>query len=69
MEKYPTILELLESGYGKDLAQTLLDSIQCYGKALVADSVCIAEHDGDNLYNMVWLLKAILKDCCGVNVE
>ena len=68
MEKYPTILEMLESGYGTDLAQTLLDSIQCYGRALVADGVCIATRDSDNLYNMVWLLKGILKDCCGVDV-
>lgn len=69
MEKYPTILGVFESGFGADLAQALLDSIQCYGKALVADGVCIAAHDSDNLYNMVWLLKAILKDCCGVAVE
>lgn len=68
MEKYQTITGILEDGYGTDLAQALLDSIQCYGRALVADSVCIAAHDSDNLYNMVWLLKAILKDCCGVDV-
>lgn len=68
MEEYPTILELLESGDGTDLAQMLLDSIQCYGRALAADGVCVAERDSDNLYNMAWLLKAILKDCCGVNV-
>lgn len=37
MEKYPTILNILESGFGADLAQTLLDSIQQYGKGLVAD--------------------------------
>ena len=68
MEKYPTILGILESGYGTDLVQTLLDSIQQYGKGLVADHVCIDAHDSENLYNMVWLLKAILKDCCGVDV-
>ena len=69
MEKYPTILNILESGFGPDLVRTLLDSIQQYGKGLVADGVCIAEHDSENLYNMVWLLKAVLKDCCGVDVE
>ena len=69
MEKYPTILEVLEIGYGTDLAQALLDSIQCYGKALVSDGVCISECDSSNLYNMVWLLKAILKDCCRVDVK
>ena len=69
MEKYPTILNILESGFGPDLARTLLDGIQQYGNALVADGVCIARHDSENLYNMVWLLKAVLKDCCGVDVE
>jgi hypothetical protein len=69
MEKYPTILNILDSGFGTDLAQTLLDCIQQYGNGLVANGECIAQHDSENLYNMVWLLKAVLKDCCGVDVE
>ena len=68
MEKYPTVLEILESGYGPDLVDTLLDGIQQYGKGLVADGICFGDRDSDNLYNMVWLLRAILKDCCSVDV-
>ena len=69
MEKYPTVLEILESGYGPDLVNTLLDGIQLYCRGLSADGVCFGDRDSDNLYNMVWLLRAILKDCCGVDVN
>lgn len=67
MAKYSELFNMLESGYATDMVQALLDSIQLYNRALSADS-CIAQKDSDNLYNMVWMLKAILKDCCGVNV-
>lgn len=69
MEKYPTILNILESGFGPDLARTLLDGIQQYGTALALGGDSVGIHDGENLCNMVWLLKAVLKDCCGVDVE
>lgn len=67
MGKYQAVLEILEGNNGTDLAQTMLDSIPLYGRALAADG-CITDRDSENLYNIVWLLKAILKDCCGVDV-
>lgn len=66
---FPTVMGLLEDGYGPELVQTLTDSIQRYARALGADGDCMCKDDADNLYNLVWLLKAILKDCCGVDVE
>ena len=68
MEKYPTILELLDSGYGKTFVQALLDGLQRCGKGLVQDGV-ISERDSEMIYNMTWLVKVLLKDCCGVDVE
>lgn len=69
MEKYPELLEILESGYATELTQTLLDSIQCYARALAADNVCMGERDSENLYNLTWLLKALLKDCHNIDVQ
>nr|DAE89948.1 MAG TPA: hypothetical protein [Caudoviricetes sp.] len=68
MEKYPTILELLDSGYGKTFVQALLDGIQCCGQGLAQTSV-ISERDSEMIYHMTWLVKVLLKDCCGVDVE
>lgn len=68
MEKYPTILELLDSGYGETFVQALLDGLQRCGQGL-AQSGVISERDGEMFYNMTWLLKVILKDCCGVGIE
>ena len=66
---FPTVMGLFEDGYGPEFVQTLTDSIQRYARALAADGDCMYKDDADNLYNLVWLLKAILKDCCGVDVE
>ena len=68
MEKYPTILELLDSGYGETFVQALLDGIQCCGQGLAQTGV-ISERDSEMIYNMTWLVKVLLKDCCGVDVE
>ena len=68
MEKYPELLNLLETGYAPDLVQTLLDSIQCYARALAADGTCMGDRDSGNLYNLTWLLKALLKDCMKIDV-
>lgn len=68
MEKYPEMLYLLESGYAPDLVQTLLDSIQYYARALAAEGICMGDRDSDNLYNLTWLLKALLHDCMKIDV-
>ena len=68
MEKYPTILELLDSGYGKTFVQALLDGLQRCGQGFAQDGV-ISERDSEMIYHMTWLVKVLLKDCCGVDVE
>lgn len=67
--KYPTWVDILDMGYEKDLVQTLTDAIQKYATALGADGTVMNETDADNLYNLAWLLKAVLKDCYNIDVK
>lgn len=66
---FPTIMGIFEEGYGPELVQTLTDAIQKYVRALGADGDCMGKDDSENLFNLVWFLKAVLKDCCGVDVK
>lgn len=66
--KFPTWVEILDDGYGPELVQTLTDAIQKYATALGADGTVMNETDADNLYNLAWLLKAVLKDCYKIDV-
>ena len=50
------------------MVQTLTDAIQKYATALGADGTVMNETDADNLYNLAWLLKAVLKDCYKIDV-
>ena len=67
--KYPTWVEILDMGYESQMVQTLTDAIQKYAKALGADGTVMNETDADNLYNLTWLLKAVLKDCYKIDVQ
>lgn len=67
--KYPTWVDILDMGYEKELVQTLTDAIQKYATALGADGTVMNETDADNLYNLAWLLKAVLKDCYNIDVK
>ena len=67
--KYPTWVEILDMGYEEQLVQTLTDAIQKYATALGADGTVMNETDADNLYNLTWLLKAVLKDCYNIDVK
>ena len=66
---YPTWLDILDMGYEEGLVQTLTDAIQQYATALCADGTVMNKTDADNLYNLVWLLKAVLKDCYKIDVK
>jgi hypothetical protein len=66
--KYAAIVGLLDDGYGPDLVNTLLDAVQQYGISLATDG-SIGKRDEENLYNLIWLLKALLKDCFGVETD
>lgn len=66
--KYPTLVEILDMGYESQMVQTLTDAIQKYATALGADGTVMNETDSDNLYNLTWLLKAVLKDCYKIDV-
>ena len=67
--KYPTWVGILDMGYGESLVQMLTDAIQRYATALGADGTVMNETDAGNLYNLAWLLKAVLKDCYEIDVK
>ena len=67
-EKYPALYGLFEAGYGLGMAKTRADSIEKYGMAMGLSGDCADARDGENLYNLVWLMRSILSDCCGVSV-
>lgn len=67
--KFPTWNDILDMGYEKQLVQTLTDAIQKYATAFGADGTVMNETDADNLYNLAWLLKAVLKDCYDIDIS
>ena len=67
--KYPTWVGILDMGYEEQMVQTLTDAIQMYSTALGADGTVMNATDADNLYNLAWLLKAVLKDCYKIDVK
>lgn len=68
-QKYPTWVEILDTGFEAQIVQTLTDAIQKYASALGADGTEKKETDADSLFNLVWMLKAVLKDCYKIDVE
>ena len=66
--KFPTWNDILEMGYEEQMVQTLTDAIQKYATVLGADGTVMNATDADNLYNLTWLLKAVLKDCYKIDV-
>lgn len=68
-QKYPTWVEILDMGYEAQMVQTLTDAIQRYATALGAGCTVMSETDADSLYNLTWLLKAVLKDCYSIDMK
>ena len=64
----PLMVDILDMGYEAQMVQTLTDAILKYATALGADGTVMNETDADNLYNLTWLLKAVLKDCYKIDV-
>lgn len=68
MEKYPTICQLFEEGFGKEIAQSLADGIVFYLQSMAARGDVVVPQDAENVHNLISLMKAILKDCCSVDM-
>lgn len=67
--KYSNILEIFEGGAGREMAGTLLDCIERYATSMEAeDGTVPAARDYNNLCNLVWLLRSVLQDCCGLQL-
>lgn len=66
---FSNILEVFEDGQGTEMAGTLLDCIERYATSMeVEDGTVPAARDYDNIRNLVWLLRAVLQDCCGLQL-
>lgn len=66
---FPAIVDIFESGYGESLARSLLDAIDRYACSFDGAGAVFDEHDSENVCNLVMLLKAVLRDCCGIAVK
>lgn len=68
-DKYCNILEIFESGAGPEMAGTLLDCLEHYAASMRDDTAAVpAARDYNNMCNLVWLLRSVLQDCCGVQL-
>lgn len=67
--KYPCVMEFFEEGNGEDLAQTLLDCIWYYNVAMSHLGCPVDRHDGDNIFNLTRLLRAVLNDVHGLDLK
>ena len=68
-KEYPTVLEFLQDGYGEPLATTLMDVISRYGYTLHAVGIDPGQNDAESLWQLCTLLKCILKDEFGVDLD
>lgn len=65
----PALTKLFTDGYGEDMMRTVTHAIEYFALSLSAPGNNVTtESDADNLVNLVWLQRAILKDCYGINL-
>lgn len=64
----PHLMEIFRDGYSEDMVKTLLDSIEAYGAYMAKCGTVAADADCENIYNLVWLVRAILNDTQHMNL-
>ena len=67
-KQFEATLKLLESLDSKELPSALIDSIQHYTESLHNGDYVVSESDNCNIYVMLSLLRALLKDLCGLSL-
>lgn len=65
-KKYEAVNEILTDGYGDAIAKTLIGVVPDVMDSVVANGV-VNEVDANNVRNLLWLFKAILKDEHGID--
>lgn len=67
-KQFEATLKLLESLDSNELPSALIDSIQHYTESLHNGHYVVSESDNCNIYVMLSLLRALLKDLCGLSL-
>ena len=67
-KQFAATLKLLESLDSNELPSALIDSIQHYTESLHNGNYVVSESDNCNIYVMLSLLRALLKDLCGLSL-
>ena len=67
-KRFAATLKLLESLDSNELPSALIDSIQHYTESLHNGDYVVSESDNCNIYVMLSLLRALLKDLCGLSL-
>ena len=67
-KQFAATLKLLESLDSNELPSALIDSIQHYIESLHNGDYVVSESDDCNIYVMLSLLRALLKDLCGLSL-
>ena len=65
----PARMEIFASGDGPDIICALIDSIEAYGVYMAKNNVAASDTDSANIYYLTRLLRAIISDCCGINIH
>ena len=68
-KNYESVMEFLRDGYGPRLAQVLMTCMERYLYATDALDMCPGKRDADNMWYLCTLLKCILKDEHGIDLE
>ena len=68
-KKYEAVMEFLRDGYGERLATALMTCIERYLYATECLDICPGEWDADNVWYLCTLLKCVLKDEFGIDLE
>lgn len=67
-KQFAATLKLLERLDSNELPSALIDSIQHYTESLHNGNYVVSESDNCNIYVMLSLLRALLKDLCGLSL-
>lgn len=67
-KQFAATLQLLEKLDSNELPSALIDSIQHYTECLYKGNFVVSDNDNNNIYVMLSLLRALLKDVAGMNL-
>lgn len=61
-------MQFLSKLDSNELPSALIDSIKYYTEALYKSNYVVSEDDNNNIYVILSLLRALLKDLCGLSL-